>query len=152
MGAFSLIVVINLLNRYLENFNYLHIFENRFQSTGFRQIEEMSEASVTRDDSRVSRKSGGSSSRPVSSRPGEPIALNWSCEEVQEWISDIGFPQYRRISSEVRELLGIELIPWDRSIADPPRDQMGLFLERKRPTGPFSDSLAFTDFIMGKGQ
>ncbi|XP_075263186.1 sterile alpha motif domain-containing protein 15-like [Convolutriloba macropyga] len=135
--------------------------------------------------SRQSRKSGASSSRPVSSRPGEPIALNWSIEEVQEWVAQIGYPQYKdcfsdnfidgrklilmdcshlprigitdfqhmkTIAAEVRELLGVELIPWDRSIADPPRDQMGLFLERKRPTGPYADSLAFTDFVMGKGR
>ncbi|XP_063724844.1 sterile alpha motif domain-containing protein 15-like [Symsagittifera roscoffensis] len=138
-----------------------------------------------RSPSNVSRKSKTSSSRPVSSRPDEPVALNWTCEEVQDWIESIGYPQYREcfsdnfidgrklilmdcshfpqigitdfehmktIAAKIRDLLGIELIPWDRSIADPPRDQMGLFLERKRPTGEYADSLVYSDFIMGKGQ
>ena len=54
------------------------------------------------------------------------------------------------IAAEIRDLLGIELIPWDRSIADPPRDPMGLFLEQKRPTGERADALNFAEFILGK--
>lgn len=27
--------------------------------------------------------------------PGDPICLYWTCEQVADWIGDIGFPQYR---------------------------------------------------------
>ena len=61
------------------------------------------------------------------------------------------FLPFQLIAAEIRDLLGIELIPWDRSIAEPPRDPMGLFLEQKRPTGTRSDALNYTEFVLGKG-
>ncbi|KAM7368126.1 hypothetical protein PAMP_014373 [Pampus punctatissimus] len=73
--------------------------------------------------------------------------LQWSCHDVARWIESIGFPQYTAISSRVRELLGITETLWSRSIADPPRDSIGLFLERKSPTGERADNLTYQQFL-----
>lgn len=45
------------------------------------------------------------------------------------------------IAERVRELLGISEVLWSRSIADPPRDIEGLFLEMKSRTGVKTDEL-----------
>uniref|UniRef100_A0A8U8C0R3 Uncharacterized protein n=1 Tax=Geospiza parvula TaxID=87175 RepID=A0A8U8C0R3_GEOPR len=55
------------------------------------------------------------------------------------------------ISRHVRELLGIEEPLFSRSIALPYRDNMGLFLERKAPTGEKADALTFSEFIQKAG-
>uniref|UniRef100_A0A672JLR4 Uncharacterized protein n=1 Tax=Salarias fasciatus TaxID=181472 RepID=A0A672JLR4_SALFA len=51
------------------------------------------------------------------------------------------------ISARVRELLGITEVPWSRSVADPRRDSMGLFLERKSRTGDRADGLTWQQFL-----
>lgn len=51
------------------------------------------------------------------------------------------------ISACVRELLGIMDTPWSRSIADLPRDPMGLFLEKKSRTGERADGLTYQQFL-----
>ncbi|XP_038583348.1 uncharacterized protein LOC119909283 isoform X2 [Micropterus salmoides] len=78
---------------------------------------------------------------------GDMEFLRWSCHDVARWIESLGFPQYKVISARVRELLGITETLWSRSIADPPRDNMGLFLEKKSRTGEQADSLAYQRFL-----
>ena len=51
------------------------------------------------------------------------------------------------ISSHVRELLGVTEPLWSRSVADLPRDNMGLFLEKKSRTGDWADSLTYSQFL-----
>eukprot|EP00064_Thunnus_orientalis_P010516 superscaffoldBa00001436_g10542 len=51
------------------------------------------------------------------------------------------------ISARVRELLGITETMWSRSVADPPRDIVGLFLEQKSRTGERADSLTYQQFL-----
>ncbi|NWZ76472.1 SAM15 protein, partial [Poecile atricapillus] len=58
---------------------------------------------------------------------------------------------FQEISRHVRELLGIEEPLFSRSIALPYRDSMGLFLERKAPTGEKADALTFSQFIQKAG-
>ncbi|NXM53761.1 SAM15 protein, partial [Illadopsis cleaveri] len=58
---------------------------------------------------------------------------------------------FQEISRQVRELLGIEEPLFSRSIALPYRDNMGLFLERKAPTGEKADTLTFSQFIQEAG-
>ncbi|NXC94769.1 SAM15 protein, partial [Certhia familiaris] len=58
---------------------------------------------------------------------------------------------FQEISRHVRELLGIEEPLFSRSIALPYRDSMGLFLERKAPTGKEADALTFSKFIQKSG-
>ncbi|XP_034017470.1 sterile alpha motif domain-containing protein 15-like [Thalassophryne amazonica] len=41
------------------------------------------------------------------------------------------FKDMQVISARVRDLPRVSESPWSRSIADPPRDTMGLFLEKK---------------------
>ena len=53
------------------------------------------------------------------------------------------------ISAHVRELLGIRETLWSRSIADPPRDSVGLFLEQKSRTGERADDLTYQRFLDG---
>ncbi|XP_074541622.1 sterile alpha motif domain-containing protein 15-like [Halichoeres trimaculatus] len=60
------------------------------------------------------------------------------------------FKDMQVISAHVRELLGITETPWSSSIADPPRDHMGLFLERKSRTGEQADSLIFNHQFPGR--
>uniref|UniRef100_A0A674JS38 SAM-dependent methyltransferase n=1 Tax=Terrapene triunguis TaxID=2587831 RepID=A0A674JS38_9SAUR len=55
------------------------------------------------------------------------------------------------ISWHVRELLGIEEPLWSRSIALPYRDNLGLFLEHKAPTGAKADALTFSQFVQEAG-
>ncbi|XP_068565072.1 sterile alpha motif domain-containing protein 15-like [Cebidichthys violaceus] len=57
------------------------------------------------------------------------------------------FEDMKVISAGVRELLGITETPWSRSIADPPRDGTGLFLEKKSRTGERADGLAYQRFL-----
>ncbi|XP_061667739.1 sterile alpha motif domain-containing protein 15-like [Syngnathoides biaculeatus] len=51
------------------------------------------------------------------------------------------FKHMQAIAARVRELLGIGEVLWSRSIADPPRDPEGLFLEMKSRTGVKTDEL-----------
>ncbi|KAM3669934.1 sterile alpha motif domain-containing protein 15 [Ammospiza maritima maritima] len=64
-------------------------------------------------------------------------------------VTDFGHMQ--EISRHVRELLGIEESLFSRSITLPYRDNMGLFLERKAPTGEKADALTFSQFIQKAG-
>ncbi|KAF4788585.1 sterile alpha motif domain containing 15 [Turdus rufiventris] len=64
-------------------------------------------------------------------------------------VTDFGHMQ--EISRHVRELLGIEEPLFSRSIALPYRDNMGLFLERKAPTGKKADALTFSQFVQKAG-
>ncbi|KAF7643328.1 hypothetical protein LDENG_00241570 [Lucifuga dentata] len=106
--------------------------------------------------------------------------LQWSCNDVADWIESIGFTQYKAcftenfingrkliyanctylpklgitdfkdmqvISARVRQLLGITETQWGRSIADPPRDAMVLFLEQKSRTGERADKLIYQQFV-----
>ncbi|XP_053699955.1 sterile alpha motif domain-containing protein 15-like [Synchiropus splendidus] len=56
------------------------------------------------------------------------------------------FKDMQAISANVRELLGITGTPRSRSIADPRRDHMGLYLERKSKTGEQTDRLTFQQY------
>ncbi|KFZ45392.1 Sterile alpha motif domain-containing protein 15, partial [Antrostomus carolinensis] len=58
---------------------------------------------------------------------------------------------FQEISRHVRELLGIEEPLFNRSIALPYRDNMGLFLERKSRSGKKADALTFSQFIQEAG-
>ncbi|KAM6273864.1 sterile alpha motif domain-containing protein 15 [Porphyrio hochstetteri] len=60
-------------------------------------------------------------------------------------VTDFGHTQ--EISRRVRELLGIEEPLFNRSIALPYRDNMGLFLERKSRSGKQADALTFSQFV-----
>ncbi|MBN3299265.1 SAM15 protein, partial [Amia calva] len=51
------------------------------------------------------------------------------------------------ISRQIRELLSIEEPRWNRSIALPPRDTMGLYLEIRSRTGMRADSLTYSQFL-----
>ncbi|XP_074145998.1 sterile alpha motif domain-containing protein 15 isoform X2 [Sminthopsis crassicaudata] len=77
----------------------------------------------------------------------QPFYFTWTPEDVAEWISQLGFPQYKVISRHTRELLGIEEPLFSRSISLPYRDNMGLFLERKARTGKKADALTLSQFI-----
>uniref|UniRef100_A0A3Q1GQ12 Uncharacterized protein n=1 Tax=Acanthochromis polyacanthus TaxID=80966 RepID=A0A3Q1GQ12_9TELE len=57
--------------------------------------------------------------------------------------------KYSVISAAVRELLGITETLWSRSIADPPRDSVGLYLELKSRTGVQADRLTYQQFLDG---
>ncbi|XP_030069587.1 sterile alpha motif domain-containing protein 15 [Microcaecilia unicolor] len=57
------------------------------------------------------------------------------------------FEHIKAISLLVRELLGTEEPRWNRSISLPHRDTMGLFLEKKAPTGKTADSLTLEEFV-----
>ncbi|XP_030260289.1 sterile alpha motif domain-containing protein 15-like [Sparus aurata] len=57
------------------------------------------------------------------------------------------FKDMQVIAAHVRELLGITEAPWSRSIADPPRDVRGRFLEKKSRTGEPADSLTYQQFL-----
>uniref|UniRef100_A0A3B4E930 SAM domain-containing protein n=2 Tax=Pygocentrus nattereri TaxID=42514 RepID=A0A3B4E930_PYGNA len=57
------------------------------------------------------------------------------------------FEHMKAISAHVRELLGVSESLWSRSIADPPRDDMGMFLEMKSRTGNRADNLTYAHFL-----
>lgn len=112
-----------------------------------------------------------------------PTCIHWTCEDVANWIEELGFPQYREcfrtnlidgrkliladashlpnigvidfdhikfIAASVRDLLGLEVPYWNRSISIPPRTPMGMFLERKSRTGKKIDELLYSEHLMGK--
>ncbi|XP_072424090.1 sterile alpha motif domain-containing protein 15-like isoform X2 [Chiloscyllium punctatum] len=57
------------------------------------------------------------------------------------------FEHMKVISHEIQKLLDIEEPLWSRSISKPHRDPMGLFLERKAPTGRRADALTLEEFL-----
>ncbi|XP_069771915.1 sterile alpha motif domain-containing protein 15-like isoform X2 [Narcine bancroftii] len=57
------------------------------------------------------------------------------------------FEHMKVISHEVQKLLKIREPLWSRSISLRHRDPMGLFLERKAPTGFKADSLTLQEFL-----
>ncbi|XP_048105501.1 sterile alpha motif domain-containing protein 15-like isoform X2 [Alosa alosa] len=73
--------------------------------------------------------------------------LQWDREDVGKWIESLGYSHYTAIAAHVRELLGVSEPVWNRSLADYPRDDMGLFLERKSQTGELADALTLTQFL-----
>ncbi|XP_038677816.1 sterile alpha motif domain-containing protein 15-like isoform X2 [Scyliorhinus canicula] len=76
-----------------------------------------------------------------------PRSQHWQERDVAKWIQKLGFPQYKVISHEIQKLLDIEEPLWKRSISQPRRDPMGLFLERKAPTGPRANGLTLAEFL-----
>ncbi|XP_049681317.1 sterile alpha motif domain-containing protein 15 isoform X3 [Accipiter gentilis] len=64
-------------------------------------------------------------------------------------VTDFGHMQ--EISRHVQVLLGIEEPLFNRSIALPYRDNMGLFLEQKSQSGKKADALTFSQFIQEAG-
>ncbi|XP_020488117.1 sterile alpha motif domain-containing protein 15 [Labrus bergylta] len=59
------------------------------------------------------------------------------------------FKDMQVIAARVRELLGITETLWSCSIADPPRDHIGLFLERKSRSGERADGLTYNQQFLG---
>jgi len=59
----------------------------------------------------------------------------------------IDFEHIKHISKSVRDLLVIEEPYWNRSISLPPRETMGMYLERKSITGPKADSLTYVKYL-----
>ncbi|XP_031436945.1 sterile alpha motif domain-containing protein 15-like [Clupea harengus] len=57
------------------------------------------------------------------------------------------FEDMKVISAHVRELLGISEPLWHRSLADFPRDDTGLFLEKKSRSGERADALTEAHFL-----
>ncbi|XP_051876690.1 sterile alpha motif domain-containing protein 15-like [Pristis pectinata] len=57
------------------------------------------------------------------------------------------FEHMKVISHEIQKLLDIKEPLWSRSISHHHRDPMGLFLERKAPTGPKADALTLEEFL-----
>uniref|UniRef100_A0A665WWZ2 Uncharacterized protein n=1 Tax=Echeneis naucrates TaxID=173247 RepID=A0A665WWZ2_ECHNA len=57
------------------------------------------------------------------------------------------FKDMQVISAHVCKLLGITESLWSRSIADPLRDSIGLFLEKKSRTGEQADNLTYQEFL-----
>ncbi|KAK2141610.1 hypothetical protein LSH36_1069g00047 [Paralvinella palmiformis] len=53
------------------------------------------------------------------------------------------------ITDEIRKLLGIEKLSWNRSISLAPRETLGLYLERKSKTGKESDAMTYAEFLIG---
>nr|CAB3265851.1 sterile alpha motif domain-containing protein 15-like [Phallusia mammillata] len=51
------------------------------------------------------------------------------------------------ISSNVRQLLGLEKPFWNRSIADPPNTPMGSYLDKISRTGPSVEKLTYSQFL-----
>ncbi|XP_004837188.1 sterile alpha motif domain-containing protein 15 isoform X2 [Heterocephalus glaber] len=90
-------------------------------------------------------------SRPQKRMEPQFEFLKWSPEEVAEWISHLGFPQYKVISRHTRELLGIEEPLFRHTIRLPYRDNVGLFLEQKSHTRVKCDSLTFSEFVKAAG-
>ncbi|XP_061097382.1 sterile alpha motif domain-containing protein 15-like [Conger conger] len=96
--------------------------------------------------------------------------LHWSCNDVAKWecftencvtgkkliyvnccylprLGITDFEDMKAISGHVRELLGITEPVWSRSITLPPRDQRGLYLEKKSRTGQWANSLTYSQFL-----
>ncbi|KAM9294125.1 sterile alpha motif domain-containing protein 15 [Gastrophryne carolinensis] len=61
------------------------------------------------------------------------------------------FQDMKAIARLVRDLLGVTDPPWSRSIALPPRDNLGLFLEQKSQSGANSDMLTYHQFLQEQG-
>ncbi|XP_042323964.1 sterile alpha motif domain-containing protein 15 isoform X2 [Sceloporus undulatus] len=76
--------------------------------------------------------------------------IHVNCSNLPQ-IGITDFEHMKEISRHVRELLKIEEPLFVRSIALPPRDNMGLFLEQKSRTGTRSDALTYPQFIQDAG-
>ena len=59
----------------------------------------------------------------------------------------VDFDHILFITSSVRKLLGIKLLPWNTSIADPSKTPMGAFLQLKSRTGPNIDKITYSQFL-----
>ncbi|XP_013418295.1 sterile alpha motif domain-containing protein 15-like [Lingula anatina] len=58
------------------------------------------------------------------------------------------FEHIKFISGSIRQLLTIEHPNWSRSISLPPRETLGMYLERKSKTGEKADELTYKRFLM----
>lgn len=57
------------------------------------------------------------------------------------------FVIFQILTNAIRELLNQKPPDYNRSIALPPRDKLGMFLETKAKTGSNIDKLKFSDFV-----
>jgi len=69
------------------------------------------------------------------------------CCSVLPRLGVTDFDHVRFITSNVRQLLGIEKLAWNRSIADAINTPMGMYLEKKSRTGPSTDNLTYSQFL-----
>uniref|UniRef100_A0A6J0TP14 Sterile alpha motif domain-containing protein 15 isoform X1 n=1 Tax=Pogona vitticeps TaxID=103695 RepID=A0A6J0TP14_9SAUR len=76
--------------------------------------------------------------------------IHVNCSNLPQ-IGITDFEHMKEVSRHVRELLEIEEPLFVRSIALPPRDNTGLFLEQKSRTGKLSDALTYPQFIQKAG-
>nr|XP_060613849.1 sterile alpha motif domain-containing protein 15 [Anolis sagrei ordinatus] len=76
--------------------------------------------------------------------------IHVNCSNLPQ-IGITDFEDMKVVSRHIRELLKIEEPLFVRSIALPPRDNTGLFLEQKSRTGPRSDALTYSQFILNEG-
>ncbi|KAJ7345037.1 hypothetical protein JRQ81_000987 [Phrynocephalus forsythii] len=76
--------------------------------------------------------------------------IHVNCSNLPQ-IGITDFEHMKEVSRHVRELLEIEEPLFVRSIALPPRDNTGLFLEQKSQTGKRSDALTYSQFIQEAG-
>ncbi|XP_023232581.1 sterile alpha motif domain-containing protein 15-like [Centruroides sculpturatus] len=107
-------------------------------------------------------------------------SYEWTQEDVENWIVELGFPQYKNVMTEnfitgkklilldannlckmgikdfkhikkitesVRNLLGIKLTHFTRSVAAPHREPLALYLEQKCLTGKKTDALTYSKFL-----
>jgi len=56
------------------------------------------------------------------------------------------FNHIRDISKRIRDLLEVELPPWDRCISLPPREKLASYLECRARTGRRSEALKYSEF------
>ncbi|XP_064611618.1 sterile alpha motif domain-containing protein 15-like [Liolophura sinensis] len=60
------------------------------------------------------------------------------------------FNHIKSISKSIRELLSLEEPDWKRSISFPPREDLGMFLERKMTKGASRDAMTYKKFLLDK--
>ncbi|XP_051951649.1 sterile alpha motif domain-containing protein 15-like [Xyrauchen texanus] len=58
------------------------------------------------------------------------------------------FQHMKVISARVRDLLGVSEPLWSRSVADPPHDDITVFLQVKSRTGQNTESLDYERFLI----
>ncbi|XP_077096355.1 sterile alpha motif domain-containing protein 15-like [Siphateles boraxobius] len=62
------------------------------------------------------------------------------------------FQHMKTISAQLAELLGVSEPRWNRSIADPPHDDLTGFLKMKSRTGQHTDSLTYQQFLINNSK
>ncbi|XP_050400627.1 sterile alpha motif domain-containing protein 15 [Patella vulgata] len=66
-------------------------------------------------------------------------------------LPEIGITDFKHImtiSNSVRELLELEEPFWNRSISLPPRNEIGMYLEKKSVRGKIIDNMSFQKFLL----